>query len=141
MATIETVRERTHVPSPPVSPPAPRSEVDERRNTAWIGHGVAIEGRVTSSQDLRIDGRVEGAIEVGNHALVVGPRAEVRADLAAKSVLIAGKVVGNVTAAVRVDVQAAGSVEGNITSPRLVMVDGAVVNGKVETGDNRPKKT
>lgn len=118
---------------------APRSEVDERRTTAWIGQGVFIEGRVASSQDLRIDGRVDGTIEVGNHVLTVGPHAEVRADLVAKSILISGTVVGNVTATARVDLQATGSIEGDITTPRLLMVDGAFVKGKVTVGD--PRKT
>jgi len=127
MATVNPLRERSQANSSV----APRSEADERRTTAWIGQGVVIEGRVTSPQDLRIDGRVDGAIEVGNHALTVGPRAEVKADLAAQSILISGRVIGNVTATVRVDLQATGSVEGDITSPRLLMVDGAFVKGKV----------
>ena len=137
MATADTLSER----SQPSSSPALRSEVDERRTTAWIGQGVVIEGRITSSQDLRIDGAVEGTIEVGNHALTVGPRAEVKAHLAARSILIGGTVIGNVTATVRVDLQATGSVEGDISSPRLLMVDGAVVKGKVTAGDNRTTKT
>src|SRR5262252_8464102 len=95
----------------------PRSEVDERRAIAWIGQGVVVEGRITSSQDLRIDGRVEGTIEVaGDHALMVGARAEVKANLVAKSILISGTVIGNVTATDRLDLQATGSVEGDISS-------------------------
>jgi len=115
------------------SSPAPRSDVDDRRTAAWIGQGVVIEGRITSSQDLRIDGRVEGTIEVGNHALIIGARAEVKANLLSKSILISGTVIGNVTATERVDLQATGSVEGDITAPRLMMVDGAIVRGKVKT--------
>src|SRR5919198_246340 len=61
MASANTLRERSQTNSSP----APRSEVEERRATAWIGQGVVVEGRITSSQDLRIDGRVEGTIEVG----------------------------------------------------------------------------
>jgi cytoskeletal protein CcmA (bactofilin family) len=137
MATADTLRERSQTNSSP----APRSEVDERRATAWIGQGVVIEGRITSSQDLRIDGRVEGTIEVGNHVLMVGARAAVKANLVARSILISGTVIGNVTATARVDLQATGSVEGDISSPRLVMVDGAVVNGKVDAGSNRTTKT
>ena len=137
MASADTLREQ----SQPNSSPAPRSEVDERRATAWIGQGVVIEGRITSSQDLRIDGRVEGTIEVGDHVLMVGARAEVKANLVAKSILISGTVIGNVTATERLDLQATGSVEGDISSPRLVMVDGAVVRGRVEASGNRVKQT
>ena len=137
MASADTLRER----SQSNSSPAPRSEVEERRATAWIGQGVVVEGRITSSQDLRIDGRVEGTIEVGDHVVIVGARAVVKANLVAKSLLISGTVIGNVTAIDRLDLQATGSVEGDISSPRLVMVEGAVVKGRVDAGGNRAKKT
>jgi cytoskeletal protein CcmA (bactofilin family) len=116
-------------------------EVDERRVTAWIGQGVVVEGRITSAQDLRIDGKVEGTIEVGNHGLIVGSGAAIKANLAAKSILISGAVIGNVTASERVDLQATGSVEGDISSPRLIMADGAFVKGTVHAGGNRAAKT
>ena len=137
MASADTVRERSQT----TSSPAPRSDVDERRATAWIGQGVVVEGRITSSQDLRIDGRVEGTIEVGDHVLMIGARAEVKANLVAKSILISGTVIGNVTATDRLDLQATGSIEGDISSPRLVMVDGAVVKGRVDASGNRAKRT
>jgi cytoskeletal protein CcmA (bactofilin family) len=137
MASADTLSDRTQTNSSP----APRSEADDRRATAWIGQGVVVEGRITSAQDLRIDGRVEGSIEVGDHVLMVGARASVKANLVAKSILISGTVIGNVTATERLDLQATGSVEGDITSPRLVMVDGAVVRGRVDAIGNRAKKT
>ena len=137
MTSADTSRERSQTNSSP----APRSEVDERRATAWIGQGVVVEGRIISSQDLRIDGRVEGTIEVGDHVLIVGTRAAVKANLVAKSILVSGTVIGNITATERLDLQATGSVEGDISSPRLVMVEGAVVKGRVDAGGNRAKKT
>jgi cytoskeletal protein CcmA (bactofilin family) len=120
---------------------APRSEADDRRVTAWIGQGVFVEGRIISSQDLRIDGRVEGSIEASKHSVTVGARAAVRANLIARSILISGTVIGNVTATSRIDLQATGTVEGDISAPRLMMVDGAVVRGKVSAGGSRPAKT
>src|SRR6478672_3501262 len=116
-------------------------ETDERRVTAWIGQGVVVEGRITSGQDLRIDGKVDGTIEVGTHGLIIGASAAIKANLAAKSILISGSVTGNVGASERVDVQATGSVQGDITSPRLVMADGAFVKGKVAAGRRRANKT
>ena len=104
---------------------------------AWIGQGVVVEGKIMSAQDLRIDGKVEGTIEVGNHGLILGAGAAVKANLTARTILISGVVIGNVTATERVDLQATGSVEGDISTPRLVMVDGAVVKGKVATRGNR----
>jgi cytoskeletal protein CcmA (bactofilin family) len=137
MTSADTLREQSQTNSSP----APRSEVEERRATAWIGQGVVVEGRITSSQDLRIDGRVDGTIEVGDHMLIVGARAAVKANLVARSILISGTVIGNVTARDRLDLQATGSVEGDISSPRLVMVEGALVKGKVDASGNRAKKT
>src|SRR2546428_9346966 len=122
---------------PPQATPRPGSAGDERRVMAWIGQGVVVEGRITSAQDLRIDGKVEGTIEVGNHGLILGANAAVKANLVAKSILISGAVVGNVTATDRLDLQATGSVEGDIRSPRLVVADGAVIQGKVDKGDAR----
>jgi len=116
------------------------AETDERRVTAWIGQGVVVDGRITSAQDLRIDGKVDGTIEVGNHGLIIGASAEVKANLVAKSVVISGTVNGNVTASERVDLHATGSVEGDITSPRLIMADGAFVKGKVNAAGRREAK-
>jgi cytoskeletal protein CcmA (bactofilin family) len=131
MSTADALRER----EPANSSPAPKSAVDERRVTAWIGQGVVVEGRITSTQDLRIDGKVDGTIEVGNHGLTIGASAAIKADLVARSILISGTVSGNVTATDRVDLAATASVEGDINSPRLGIADGAVVKGKVDTGD------
>src|SRR5262249_55693129 len=137
MASVDTLSERTQTNSSPGS----RFEMDERRTTAWIGQGVVVEGRISSSQDLRIDGRVEGTIEVGDHLLIVGAGAVVKANLVARSILISGTVIGNVTVTDRLDVKETGSVEGDIRAPRLVMVDGAMVKGKVDATGNRARKT
>jgi len=117
------------------------SENDERRVTAWIGQGVVVEGRITSAQDLRIDGKVEGTIEVGNHGLIIGASATVKANLVARSMVISGAVNGNISASERVDLHATGSVEGDITSPRLIMADGAFVKGNVTAAGSRAAKT
>ena len=105
---------------------------DERRTAAWIGKALRIEGRIVSAENLTIDGRVEGTIEVGDHTLNIGPGATVKADLIAKTVTISGEVTGNVTASERVLLQPTGSVDGDITTPRLVMAEGAVIKGRVE---------
>jgi cytoskeletal protein CcmA (bactofilin family) len=133
MPTADMLRE----PGQTTTSAASKAPVDERRVTAWIGQGVVVEGKITSAQDLRIDGKVEGTIEVGNHGLILGASAAVKANLIARSILISGAVIGNVTATERVDLQETGSVEGDISSPRLVVVDGAVVNGKIETHGTR----
>jgi cytoskeletal protein CcmA (bactofilin family) len=93
-----------------------------------------VEGKVISAEDLTIDGDVEGSIELGDHCLTIGPGSAIKADLAAKTITISGAVVGNVKASERVELRAAGSVQGDITTPRFLMADGATVSGKVAAG-------
>ena len=101
---------------------------------AWIGKAVRVEGKVISAEDLTIDGDVEGSIELGGHSLAIGQDATIKADLLAKTVIISGKVTGNVKAVEKVDLRATGTVTGDITAPRFVMADGATVMGKVQAG-------
>jgi cytoskeletal protein CcmA (bactofilin family) len=111
---------------------SPRATMDERRMRAWIGEALTVQGKVISTQDLNIDGTVEGTIELGSHGLTIGATASIKADLAADAITISGAVVGNVTAAKIVDLRATGSVEGDIVAPKLIMADGAVVKGRVD---------
>jgi cytoskeletal protein CcmA (bactofilin family) len=115
------------------------SPVDERRTAAWIGKALRVEGRIVSLENLTIDGQVEGTIEVGDHNLMIGSGAEVKADLTAKTITVSGGVVGNVTASETVVLKPTASVDGDILTPRLIMADGAVVKGKVDTRGNKSK--
>jgi cytoskeletal protein CcmA (bactofilin family) len=110
---------------------------DERRKAAWIGGSILVKGDVVSTEDLVIDGQVQGTIELGNHSLTIGQGASVVADLVAKSVTISGKVQGNVIGAARVELKATATVDGDITAPAFVMEDGAALSGKVDTGSNK----
>ena len=104
----------------------------ERRMAAWVGKALLIQGKIISTENLTIDGRVEGTIELGDHSLTIGAGASVEADLVAQTIVISGAVAGNVKASVKVDLQATASVNGDIVSPLIVMEDGAVVTGKVD---------
>jgi cytoskeletal protein CcmA (bactofilin family) len=110
---------------------------DERRVAAWIGKALRIEGRIVSQEHLTIDGQVEGTIEVGDHSLVIGLGAAVKADLTAKSITVSGAVTGNVTALEQVVLQPTASVDGDIVTPRLKMAEGAMVKGKVDARGGR----
>jgi len=114
---------------------------DERRVAAWIGKAITMRGDVVCSQDLTIDGVVEGTIEVGQHSLNIGVGAAIKADLVGRVVTIGGSITGNVTATERVDLKATGSVEGDIKTPRFAMAEGAVVRGHVQTGTRPPGKS
>jgi cytoskeletal protein CcmA (bactofilin family) len=118
-------------------PNEPTPPFDERRTAAWIGKALRIEGRVTSAENLTIDGQVQGTIELGEHSLTIGAGAAVTADLAAKTIVIGGRVIGNIVATDGLSLQATGSVEGDIVAPRLSMADGATIKGKVEIRGKR----
>ena len=130
-------QEETKTNSPagpqPASVAGPKGS-PERRVTAWIGKSVFIKGDVISAEDLTIDGRLEGTIALGDHSLTIGADAAIQADLKAHTIIIGGAVTGNVTATARLEIQATGSVEGNIAAPRLAVREGAVLRGRIDTG-------
>lgn len=104
--------------------------VERRAND--LGKSVVIKGELSGSEDLTLDGQMEGSISLPAHTLTVGPQAEVKADITAKAVVVSGLVTGNVSAGDRVEIQSTGSVTGDVTSPRLVIADGGSLRGKVE---------
>jgi cytoskeletal protein CcmA (bactofilin family) len=110
---------------------SPGRPAEERRLTAWVGKSVIFKGDLVSSEDLAIDGRVEGTIDVRGHILTVGPDADIRATIQAGTVTIHGAVNGTITADHKVEIRPTGSVEGDILSPRLAMADGATLRGRV----------
>jgi len=132
----ETAQDEEVRPTPRSVPPVPPRPVDERRVVAWVGKSILFRGDLIGLEDMEIDGRVEGTIELRDHNLTVGPDAHIHADIVAKTVTVLGAVVGTITASEAVDIRETGSVEGNITSRRLAMADGAVVRGQVATGAN-----
>jgi len=99
---------------------------------ARIGKSVVICGEVKGSEDLIIDGRVEGTVTLLESRLTIGASAQVAADLSAKDVLILGHVNGNVVASGRVELRAGCAMEGDIRALRLAVEDNAVFCGKVD---------
>ena len=99
---------------------------------ARIGKSVVIRGEVKGSEDLLIDGRVEGTVTLSESQLTIGPSANVVADLTAKDVLIQGQVHGNIVASGRVELRAGSTVEGDVRALRLAVEDNAIFRGKVD---------
>jgi cytoskeletal protein CcmA (bactofilin family) len=110
---------------------------EERRKAAWIGGSILVKGDVVSTEDLHIDGKVEGTIELGDHSLTIGPGASVTADLVAKNIDISGNVKGNVMGNAKVQLKSTAKVEGDISAPRFLMEEGATLVGKVDTGSKK----
>jgi cytoskeletal protein CcmA (bactofilin family) len=110
---------------------------------AIIGKSIIFKGELTGDEDLEIDGNVEGDIKLPNHVLTVGSHGKVKAEITAKCVQVIGHVSGNVNATERVEVEATGVVEGDISAPRLLVQEGAIVNGaiKMTKGEGSAAKT
>ena len=97
-----------------------------------IGKSVVIKGELNGSEDLTIEGHVEGTIQLRDHVLTIGPNGKIKAQVFAKSVIVLGEVTGNVTATDKVDIRDNGSVDGDIVSPRVAIAEGAHFRGSVD---------
>jgi cytoskeletal protein CcmA (bactofilin family) len=111
--------------------PQPESRRIER-DMVNIGKSVVIKGELNGSEDLTVEGHVEGKIELKDHALTIGPNGKIKAQVFAKSVIVLGEVNGNVTATEKVDIRDGGSVDGDIISPRVAIAEGAHFRGSVD---------
>jgi len=101
---------------------------------ASIGKSITIQGDLSGDEDLLIEGTVDGKVELPNNQVTIGAHGTVRAELIAKSVVVIGRVTGNVRGSERVEIQATGIVEGDVTAPRLIIAEGGVVNGVIQMG-------
>ena len=121
-------------PGATASNPAPQA--DNRpattRSSAMIGPSIEIKGTVTGEEDLVIQGKVEGSIELGAHELTVGESGKVNADITARTVRIDGEVSGDIRGNEKVVITKSGNVRGNIVAPRMTLEDGAIFKGSID---------
>jgi len=104
------------------------------RAAACISQGIKIKGEVTGSEDLFVDGIVDGKLNLANGSLTIGPNGHVKADVHAREVIVRGKIEGKVTGRDRVQLWSTGQVTGEVQTDRLAIEDGALLRGKVEAG-------
>ncbi len=108
---------------------------------AHIGKSVVIKGELSGSEDLYVDGNVEGKIELRNHSLTVGPNGNVKADVIAKAIVVQGKLDGTVNASERVELRKSAVVTGDVTTQRIAIEEGAFLKGKVDIQKEAGKAT
>lgn len=118
-----------------------------QQESASIGKSIVIKGEVSGSEDLTIEGHVEGRIELRDHIVSIGSSGRVQAHIAAKAIVVHGEVTGNLTAADKVEIRENGAVEGDIVAPRVAIADGAKFRGSIDmrrdeapTATDRPAK-
>ena len=116
----------------PAPAPQPETRHQTGRDVVNIGKSVVIKGELNGSEDLTIEGQVEGKIELKDHVLTIGPNGKIKAQVFAKALIVLGEVHGNVNATEKVDIRDGGSVDGDIVSPRVAIAEGAHFRGSVD---------
>ena len=101
-------------------------------SAALIGKSVVVKGELEGSEDLAIEGQVDGKIELRDHTLTIGQGGRIKAQVFAKAVVVCGELVGNISASETVEIRESGSVDGDIVSPRVSIADGAHFRGSVD---------
>src|SRR5712691_9775607 len=118
----------------PAAAGTPASPGSTIRTPSSLGPGLMLKGELIGSEDIKLEGKIEGAISLGGHRLNVGSTAHIHADIIAREVVVAGEVIGNVNAPDRIELKKGGSVVGDLTTNRLVIEDGAIFKGVIEIG-------
>ena len=125
-------------PKPASAPPAPRpmeagrSETARSVDIATIGKSVIVKGELSGSEDLYVDGEVEGSISLNGQSLTIGPNGHLRANVEARNVIVHGSVNGNVRASERVDLRKSASLTGDIWTTRVSIEEGAYFKGTID---------
>ncbi len=120
-------------PTAPAAPAAPAASMATR---ATIGRSITIRGEVSGDEDLLIQGRVDGSVDLKQHAVTVGPEGEVKASITARLVTVEGSVEGDLRAEEQIILRSSARVQGDLTAPRVVLEDGARFRGGVDMGED-----
>ena len=124
------------------APPRPaepvRSDALRSSEVATIGKSVVVKGELSGSEDLIVDGEVEGSITLRGQSLTIGPNGRVRANIEARNVIVHGRVDGNIHASERVDLRKSASLTGDISTARISIEDGAFFKGGIDIQKPEP---
>lgn len=107
---------------------------------AVIGSEIRIKGDITGNENLIIEGKVIGKVQLKAHDVHIGQNGKVHADVTAKVIKVAGEVRGDLTANEKVVILATGNVHGNIIAPRMTLEDGALFKGSIDMDPSEPEK-
>jgi cytoskeletal protein CcmA (bactofilin family) len=137
-------------PAQPVPPPAavaapsnptpqkeaPKTSDPHRADVGHIGKSVQIKGELTGSEDLYLDGSIEGTIDLRDHSLIIGPNGKIKAGITARDLVVHGRIEGNVTATGRVELRKSCTLIGDVSTQRIVIEDGAFFKGAIDIKEN-----
>ena len=97
-----------------------------------IGKSVQIKGELTGSEDLYLDGSIEGTVDLRDHSLIIGPNGKIKAGITARDLVVHGRIEGNVTATGRVELRKSCTLIGDVSTQRIVIEDGAFFKGAID---------
>src|SRR6476659_2351200 len=137
-------------PAQPVPPPAavaapsnptpqketPKASDPHRADVGHIGKSVQIKGELTGSEDLYLDGSIEGTVDLRDHSLIIGPNGKIKAGISARDLVVHGRVEGNITATGRVELRKSCTLIGDVSTQRIVIEDGAFFKGAIDIKEN-----
>lgn len=132
------------VAAPSIPAPAPHKETPKasdpyRADVGHIGKSVQIKGELTGSEDLYLDGEIEGTIDLRDHSLIIGPNGKIKAGITARDLVVHGKVEGNITATGRVELRKSCTLIGDVSTQRIVIEDGAFFKGAIDIKEKDAK--
>lgn len=139
---LKDLMARTQPPEPPrpaapvVAPPPPQP-APKVAPTTYLGPATSFSGELRCSESLRIDGRIEGRVNC-DHLVAVGESGSVRAAIEGDTVVVAGEVVGNITATRKITLEGTARVTGDLCTPGIVIQEGAMLEGRIMIGGEVP---
>src|SRR5260221_5384276 len=119
----------------------PKASDPYRADVGHIGKSVQIRGELTGSEDLYLDGEIEGNIDLRDHSLIIGPNGRIKAGITARDLVVHGRLEGNVTATGRVELKKSCTLIGDVATQRIVIEDGAFFKGAIDIKEGKEIKT
>jgi cytoskeletal protein CcmA (bactofilin family) len=104
----------------------------QAEDSTVIGKSVSIRGEFSASEDLYLDGEIQGTISLPGNRLTIGPNARVQAEVRVRDVIVFGRLEGNIHASGRVELRQSAVMQGDITASRLSIEENASVKGRIE---------
>jgi cytoskeletal protein CcmA (bactofilin family) len=124
------------VPTPTQHKETPKASDPHRADVGHIGKSVQIKGELTGSEDLYLDGSIEGTVDLRDHSLIIGPNGKIKAAISARDLVVHGRVEGNITATGRVELRKSCTLIGDVSTQRIVIEDGAFFKGAIDIKEN-----
>jgi len=118
--------------SKPKSPPLGKSPIEQLREPAVIGPSISLKGELSGEEDLMIQGRVEGRIELKKNNVTVGRNGHIKGDIYGKVISIEGEVQGNLFGEEKIVIRESAVVRGNMRTLRFSLEDGAQFKGSID---------